>query len=220
MSTSSDLENDAPTLLRKTFPVGPLACNCTIIGNRLTKEALLVDPGGDPEKILAELETLDLKLLAVIHTHAHLDHFLASGVIKERLGVPLYLHFDDKFLWDAVDLQCKMLGLQPVTVPPPDKFLKDDEALSLGGVAIHTPGHSPGSMSFWFEEHKLLIAGDTLFQRSVGRTDLPGGDQRTLEKSIKERIYTLPENTVVVTGHGPETSVGEEMTGNMFVRGD
>ena len=204
----------------RTFPVGPLQCNCSIIGDRLSSKALVVDPGGDADQILGLLNDLNLTVVGIIHTHAHLDHILASGVIKEATGAPIYLHEGDKFLWDMVGQQCVMFGVPPVTLPEPDHFMEDDQALNCcGGVAIHTPGHTPGSISFWFEEYKTLIAGDTLFQGSIGRTDLPGGNFDQIITSIKERIYTLDDDAVVVTGHGPNTAIGSEKTGNRFVRG-
>ena len=204
----------------RTFPVGPLQCNCSIIGDRLSSKALVVDPGGDADQILSLLNELNLTVVGIIHTHAHLDHILASGVIKEATGAPIYLHEGDKFLWDMVGQQCVMFGVPPVTLPEPDHFMEDDQALNCcGGVAIHTPGHTPGSISFWFEEYKTLIAGDTLFQGSIGRTDLPGGNFDQIITSIKERIYTLDDDAVVVTGHGPNTAIGSEKNGNSFVRG-
>ena len=204
----------------RTFPVGPLQCNCSIIGDRLSSKALVVDPGGDAEQILGLLNELNLTVVGIIHTHAHLDHILASGVIKEATGAPIYLHEGDKFIWDMVGQQCVMFGVPPVTLPEPDHFMEDDQALNCcGGVAIHTPGHTPGSISFWFEEYKTLIAGDTLFQGSIGRTDLPGGNFDQIITSIKERIYTLDDDAIVVTGHGPNTAIGSEKTGNSFVRG-
>ena len=204
----------------RTFPVGPLQCNCSIIGDRLSSKALVVDPGGDADQILSLLNELNLTVVGIIHTHAHLDHILASGVIKEATGAPIYLHEGDKFLWDMVGQQCVMFGVPPVTLPEPDHFMEDDQALNCcGGVAIHTPGHTPGSISFWFEEYKTLIAGDTLFQGSIGRTDLPGGNFDQIITSIKERIYTLDDDAIVVTGHGPNTAIGSEKTGNSFVRG-
>ena len=203
----------------RTFPVGPLQCNCSIIGDRLSSKALVVDPGGDADQILGLLNELNLTVVGIIHTHAHLDHILASGVIKEATGAPIYLHEGDKFLWDMVGQQCVMFGVPPVTLPEPDHFMEDDQALNCcGGVAIHTPGHTPGSISFWFEEYKTLIAGDTLFQGSIGRTDLPGGNFDQIITSIKERIYTLDDDAIVVTGHGPNTAIGSEKTGNSFVR--
>lgn len=212
--------NTAPTtLIRETFPVGPLQCNCTLIGDPLTKKAIVVDPGGDPDKILARLQAHGLTLVSIIHTHAHFDHFLASGKLKELTGATLHLHKDDQVLWDNLEMQCQMFGVPYTPVPSPDRWLGDDEALACGcGVALHTPGHTPGSMSFWFADAKLLVAGDTLFRRGIGRTDLWGGDQRAIVRSIKERLYRLDEDAIVVTGHGPDTRLGDEMRENPFVR--
>ncbi|MDG1485417.1 MAG: MBL fold metallo-hydrolase [Porticoccaceae bacterium] len=203
----------------RTFPVGPLGCNCSVIGDRLSGRALVVDPGGNAEQILALLNELNLKAVAIIHTHAHLDHILAAGQIKNATGAPIYLHEGDQFLWDMVEEQCARFGVPPVKLPDPDHYLQDDHDLGCcGGVAIHTPGHTPGSISFWFEEYKTLIAGDTLFQGSIGRTDLPGGNFDQIITSIKERIYSLDDEAVVVTGHGPNTSIGYEKMSNGFIR--
>ncbi|AHL74468.1 beta-lactamase [Stutzerimonas stutzeri] len=207
------------TLISETFPVGPLQCNCTIIGDSLTGRAIVVDPGGDPDVIVARIDALGLKVVNVIHTHAHLDHFLASGQIKERTGATLHLHKDDQFLWDSLELQCRLFGVPYTPVPAPDVWLVDDQALACGcGVALHTPGHTPGSMCFWFPEAKLLVAGDTLFRRGIGRTDLWGGDYATIERSIRQRLYRLDEDATVITGHGPLTRLGDEMRENPFVR--
>src|SRR5690606_2319040 len=196
-----------PTLIRETFPVGPLQCNCTIIGDPVTKKAIVVDPGGDHQLILDRLNQLGLKLVSIIHTHAHLDHFLASGEMKKATGATLHLHKDDQFLWDNL-------------VPAPDQWLQDDAELACGCVvAMHAPGPTPGSMSFWFPEARLLIAGDTLFRRGIGRTDLWGGDYAQIERSIRQRLYTLDEDAVVVTGHGPDTRIGDEIRENPFIRG-
>jgi glyoxylase-like metal-dependent hydrolase (beta-lactamase superfamily II) len=204
----------------RTFPVGPLGCNCSVIGDRLSGRALVIDPGGNAAQILALLDELCLKAVAIIHTHAHLDHILAAGEIKAATGAPIYLHEGDQFLWDMVEDQCARFGVPPVKLPDPDHYLQDDHDLRCcGGVAIHTPGHTPGSISFWFEEYKTLIAGDTLFQGSIGRTDLPGGNFDQIITSIKERIYSLDDEAIVVTGHGPNTSIGHEKMANSFVRG-
>ncbi|WP_394240171.1 MBL fold metallo-hydrolase [Halopseudomonas laoshanensis] len=206
-------------LIRETFPVGPLQCNCTIIGDPVSKTALVIDPGGDHQMILDRLEVLGLKVVSIIHTHAHLDHFLASGEMKKATGATLHLHKEDQFLWDNLEMQCKLFGVPYVPVPAPDHWLRDDEALACGcGVALHTPGHTPGSMSFWFPQDKLLIAGDTLFRRGIGRTDLWGGDYRQIERSIRERLYRLDEEALVVTGHGADTKLGDEMRSNPFIR--
>ncbi|GGJ82883.1 MBL fold metallo-hydrolase [Pseudomonas matsuisoli] len=213
------MDQTSSQLIRETFPVGPLQCNCTLIGDPISKKAIVVDPGGEPEMIVARLEALGLKLVSIIHTHAHLDHFLASGRLKELTGASLHLHPEDRFLWDGLETQCQMFGVPYTPVPAPDLPLADDEALACGcGVALHTPGHTPGSMSFWFPEARLLIAGDTLFRRGIGRTDLWGGDYATIERSIKKRLYILDEDAVVITGHGPETRLGDEMRENPFVR--
>ncbi|MCK9504647.1 MAG: MBL fold metallo-hydrolase [Porticoccaceae bacterium] len=207
------------SIVRKSFPVGPLQCNCTIIGDTLTGKAIVVDPGGDADVILNTLKAMNLSVVAIIHTHAHLDHILAAGEIQKATGAPIHLHEDDMFLWDEVEAHCRRFGLPPVKLPPPDKYLKDDQDLGCcGGVTLHTPGHTPGSTSFWFEDANLLIAGDTLFLGSIGRTDFPGGNFEQIVKSIRERIYTLDEGAEVVTGHGPETTIGQEKYHNQFVR--
>lgn len=204
----------------RTFPVGPLQCNCSIIGDSVSGKALVIDPGGDADKILALLQELNLKVVAIIHTHAHLDHILASGEIKKATGAPILLHEGDQFLWDMVEQQCLRFGVPVVSLPQPDQRITDDQALDCcGGVAIHTPGHTPGSVSFWFDEYKTLIAGDTLFQGSIGRTDLPGGNFEQIKESISQRLYSLSDDAVVITGHGPSTKIGIEKQTNSFVRG-
>jgi glyoxylase-like metal-dependent hydrolase (beta-lactamase superfamily II) len=216
----SQLATAESQFIIRTFPVGPLGCNCSVIGDRLSGRALVIDPGGNAAQILALLDELNLKAVAIIHTHAHLDHILAAGEIKAATGAPIYLHEGDQFLWDMVEDQCARFGVPPVKLPDPDYYLQDDHDLGCcGGVAIHTPGHTPGSISFWFEEYKTLIAGDTLFQGSIGRTDLPGGNFDQIITSIKERIYSLDDEAIVVTGHGPNTSIGHEKMANSFVRG-
>ncbi|MBR9805186.1 MBL fold metallo-hydrolase [bacterium] len=218
--TGSAGANTAPqAAIIESFPVGPLQCNCCVIGDPVSRKAIVVDPGGDVQKILQVLEKHQLQLVDIIHTHAHLDHILAAGELKEVTGATIHLHKDDKFLWDIVEQQCQMFGVPPVTLPEPDQWLQDDQALACcGGVAMHTPGHTPGSVSFWFEQDSLLIAGDTLFKRSIGRTDLPGGDYTQIEKSIRERLYALDDKATVITGHGDSTTIGDEKQQNPFIR--
>ena len=209
------------TINYKSFPVGPLQCNCTIIGNTSTGKGYLIDPGGDAERILETIETMNVSIEAIYHTHAHFDHFLASAEIKEKTGAPIFLNESDRFLWDTLEMQCSYFNIDFKPTPPPDFNIEDQQDLiHCAGVCIHTPGHTPGSVSFHFESEKLLIAGDTLFQGSVGRTDLPGGDFNMLKSSIQEKIYSLDESTVVVTGHGPQTSIKREMESNLFIRYD
>jgi glyoxylase-like metal-dependent hydrolase (beta-lactamase superfamily II) len=208
-------------MIRRTFPVPPLGCNCSILGDPITKQAIVVDPGGAPEQILQTVEDLGLSVVSVLHTHAHFDHFLASGEIKQATGATLCLHPADRPLWDMLEIQCRMFGVPYVAVPPPEYWLQDEVKIVLGGLsgrALHTPGHTPGSMCFFFEAEQLLLAGDTLFRGGIGRTDLWGGDYGAIERAIRERLYTLGEETLVVTGHGPETRIGWERVYNPFIR--
>ena len=208
-------------LIRKTLSVPPLGCNCSIIGDPVSKQAIVVDPGGAPERILREVRELGLTVTKILHTHAHFDHFLASGEMKKATGAVLCLHQDDLELWDMLDVQCRAFGVPYTAVPPPDHWILDEEKVSVGqvtAIALHTPGHTPGSMSFHLPADGIVLAGDTLFRGSIGRTDLWGGDFDAIERSIRDRLYTLDDSTLVVTGHGPETEIGWEKESNQFVR--
>ncbi len=206
--------------VRKTFPVPPLSCNCSIVGDLETKQAVVVDPGGSPVRILEEVESLGLTVCAVLHTHAHFDHFLASGHIKLATGAPLCLHPNDTDLWNMLEIQCQMFGVPYAPVPPPDQWLHDEEEMSIGpyiATVLHTPGHTPGSTCFYFQSENLVFSGDTLFRGGIGRTDLWGGDGRVIVQSIRERLYSLTEDTLVIPGHGGESTIGREREHNMFV---
>ena len=211
-------------LLRETFPAGPLGCNCTILADGDTKEAVVVDPGGDFEKIAEMLRHYDLTVRAIIHTHAHLDHILATRDVKEQFGGDICLHPDDLFLYDGIAMQAAMFGWTVKPAVPVDRFVDEGDVIAFGkrsATVVHTPGHTPGSVCFEVSvpgEKTLLFAGDTLFRRSVGRTDLPGGDSRTLQRSIKERLYTRDLDALVIPGHGPSTTLGDEARANPFVR--
>ncbi|MEB3286664.1 MAG: MBL fold metallo-hydrolase [Vampirovibrionales bacterium] len=207
-------------LLVLTMPVGPLQCNCTIIGDLKAKQAIVIDPGGDADEILSILHQHQLKLTRILHTHAHFDHFMASGILREATEAPLALHSADRFLWDNLETQCQRYMIPFIAVPPPDETIAHEQEYNLphcACMAIHTPGHTPGSTSFYLEGQKLLVAGDTLFRRSIGRTDLWGGDAKQIERSIQKRLYTLDEEATVVTGHGPTTVLGDEMRHNPYV---
>jgi glyoxylase-like metal-dependent hydrolase (beta-lactamase superfamily II) len=198
-----------------------LGCNCTILGDPVTKKAIVVDPGGAFEQILSEVGKLGLTVERILHTHAHFDHFLASSALKRATGALLCLHEADLKLWEMLDLQCELFGVASAPAVKPGHFLRDEDQISVGGeqgIALHTPGHTPGSMSFYFRSQQLVLAGDTLFHGAIGRTDLWGGDFKAIERSIRERLYTLDEQTRVITGHGTETLIGFEKEENMYIR--
>jgi len=208
-------------LIVNTFPVPPLGCNCTILGDPVTRKAIVVDPGGAFEQILNTVNNLGLRVERILHTHAHFDHFLASTALKRATGAPLCLHEADLRLWEMLDLQCRLFDVASAPTVRPDHFLVDEEPIVVGdvqGVALHTPGHTPGSMSFYFESARLVLAGDTLFRGAIGRTDLWGGSFKAIERSIRERLYTLDEQTRVITGHGAETLIGLEKEANAYIR--
>jgi len=210
-------------LLRETFPVGPFASNCTVLGCADTKEAVIVDAGGAPGHAREVVEMWDLTVRAIILTHGHLDHILAIREFEEAFGVEVCLHERDKAVYDSAPAQAVMFGLPPFDLTPVGRYLHDGESIEFGkrsARVIHTPGHTPGSVCFAVEDDgdTLLFSGDTLFCRGIGRTDLPGGDTQQLFDSIRTKIYTLPPETLVVPGHGETTRVGDEMKMNPFVR--
>lgn len=203
-----------------TFPVGPLQCNCSIIWDPSSREAIAVDPGADAEKILDFISEQKLSLKAAVHTHAHFDHIGASTEVHSRLKAPLHLHPDDADLWDNLDLQGQAFGFPLKKIPRWQVDLHDDDSLRFGKFhlkILHTPGHTPGSCSFSCNE--FVFSGDTLFRGSIGRTDLWGGDFAQISKSIKERLYSLDEDTTVICGHGPSTTIGIERRKNAFIKG-
>jgi glyoxylase-like metal-dependent hydrolase (beta-lactamase superfamily II) len=207
------------TELIETFPVGAFQCNCSVLACPDKKEALVVDPGGEHQRILEILRHHDLTLRWIVHTHAHLDHIYETRDLNEQAGGTIALHKDDLFLWDGFAMQAAMFGWRVRPTLPVEHWLKHGESLDVGSDRVgvlHTPGHTPGSCCFTVGS--MLFAGDTLFQGSIGRTDLPGGDFPTMARSIKERLYTLPPDTEVIPGHGPPTTVGDEARHNPFVK--
>lgn len=210
-------------LLRETFPVGQFQCNCTILACPDTKQAVVVDPGGDARRISEILKHHDLTVKAIIHTHAHLDHIYCTRDIKEAHGGQIMLHPDDEGLYKAFKMQALMFGWTPRGVLPVDHTFSDGERIPFGNqsaLVIHTPGHTPGSVCFEIEKDSdtIVFSGDTLFARGIGRTDLPGGDGRKILESIKTRLYTLRPDALVIPGHGPNTTIEQEAAANPFVR--
>jgi len=206
--------------LVETFPVGPLQCNCTILADEASREAVVIDPGDEPERILRALEAARLKPVALLHTHAHFDHIGGSRRVKEATAAAIRLHPADRPLYDALPDQAAFFGLTADAPTEPDAPLSDGEIVGFGRhalTAIHTPGHTPGSTCFRLDgDRPMLFSGDTLFRRSIGRTDLWGGDTDTILASIRERLFALPGDTPVVCGHGPDTTIGEEKRLNPF----
>jgi hydroxyacylglutathione hydrolase len=215
--------NSSNKLLVATFPVGLLQCNCSIIADPVSKEAAVVDPGGDAEAIVKVLEDNGLTAKYLLHTHAHFDHILGSAAVKEKTGAKICVHKDDEWLYTNLALQGDFFGinLKDQQVSPVDHYLQDDEELLLGEVkakVIHTPGHTPGSTCFCVEhDESVLFAGDTLFHNSIGRTDLMGGSFDDIVKSITEKLFRLDDSTQVIAGHGPDTTIWEEKRHNPYV---
>lgn len=211
-------------LLRETFPAGPFECNCTVLACGDTKDAVVIDPGGETTRIAEIVARYDLTVRAIVHTHAHIDHIYCTHNVKEAHGGQICLHRGDAFLYDGFAVQAAMFGWRPQATAPVDRWLEHGDSVELGKrslAVIHTPGHTPGSLCFEVTDPdagRVLFAGDTLFRRSVGRTDLPGGDSATLARSIKERLYSRDLDTLVIPGHGPSTKLGDEARANPFVR--
>jgi glyoxylase-like metal-dependent hydrolase (beta-lactamase superfamily II) len=216
-------------LVRQTFPVGALGCNCTIVSCSETGEALVIDPGDEGPQILAALARDKLRAVKIFHTHAHFDHVMATAEVAAATGADVLVHRDDRWLWDHAIMQTEAFGISRpgglpwVPPPPPTHELAGGEAIGFGrreGRALHTPGHTPGSACLYVEapnEAPILFAGDTLFRGSIGRTDLWGGSATDIVRSIRERLLTLPDDTLVVPGHGPDTRIAAERQDNPFV---
>lgn len=202
-----------------TLSVAPIGTNCYILGCEETNEAIIIDPGGEPDRILGEIEKNQLKLQYIINTHAHFDHVGAVAGIQDKLNVPFYLHSGDQpFIEPAAFAQSlQMFGMPPMDPPKLDQTIDPQKTYSFGNInfsVLETPGHSPGGVCFLFE--KDVFVGDTLFAGSIGRTDLPGGDMATLMTSIKEKLMTLNDSIVVHCGHMGDTTIGRERQFNPF----
>lgn len=210
-------------MIVETLAVGPLGCNCVVLGCPETRKAVVVDPGGDADRIAEVLARHALTPVAYFHTHAHFDHVLGTAELKERFGAEILLHEGDRELYENVPMQGAFFGFSLPAPPPIDRYVADRETIAIGaetGEVIHTPGHTPGSICLHVGKSKLLLTGDTLFAGSVGRTDLWGGSQAELMRSLEERLLPLDPETRVIPGHGPETTLGEEALHNPFlVRG-
>jgi hydroxyacylglutathione hydrolase len=208
-------------MILESFPVGYLHCNCTILGDEVTHEAIVVDPGDNIPEILFRLEKHGLTLRQIVITHAHIDHIGGAALLKKATGAPVLLNQKDLALLNIVEIQAGWLGVPTPQVAPPDASAEDGLTIGLSSLpaeVLHTPGHTPGSICLFFPEQHLLLAGDTLFAGSIGRTDLPGGDGRQILRSLRDRLLVLPDATRVLPGHGVETTIGEERQSNPFLQ--
>lgn len=199
--------------------VGPLACNCYVVGDPDTKQAIVIDPGGDAELLIEEISALELTITSIVASHAHFDHILAAERVRAATDAPLSMHSLDRPLLEWMQASGRMfLGVELPPPPGVDTEVSEGDRLSAGAVdleILHTPGHSPGSISLVGSD--ALFSGDTLFARSVGRTDLPGGDTQTLIDTVKNKLFRLDEALPVFPGHGPATTIGDERVLNPFV---
>jgi glyoxylase-like metal-dependent hydrolase (beta-lactamase superfamily II) len=208
-------------MILETFPVGPLQCNCTILADEETREAIVVDPGDEVSRIHRRLTALGLTLKQILVTHAHIDHVGGALKLKSLTGAPIYLNEDDLPLLQMMSDQAAWLGIETPATALPDEGLTDGLRVGLENYpaqVMHTPGHTQGSICLHFAPLKMVLAGDTLFAGSIGRTDLPGGNYDRIIDSIHTRLLTLPDETIVVPGHGPATSIGAERKTNPFLK--
>jgi glyoxylase-like metal-dependent hydrolase (beta-lactamase superfamily II) len=200
-----------------------LQCNCSVFADEASLDAIVVDPGdgSDLDDLLALLHRRGLKVTAIFITHAHIDHIGGAAKLKELTGAPVYMNSGDQGQYDHLSLQAQWLGMPEPSLTEIDCPARDGDTLRLGQsdmLILHTPGHTQGSTCLYCASERTLVAGDTLFRDSIGRTDLPGGDSRLILKSIHDRLLTLPEDTRVICGHGPETTIGREIERNPFLQ--
>lgn len=208
-------------MIHEVLAVGPLQCNCSILGDEASREAIVVDPGGDIARILAVVQKHGLTVRQILITHAHIDHIAGAARLKQLTGAPILYNQHDLPLVRIMDEQAGWLGIPTPEVPSPDDTLDEGKVIAVGGISgsiLHTPGHTEGSVCLYLPAQSLLLAGDTLFAGSIGRTDLPGGDMKKILASIRERLLPLPEDTIVLPGHGPDTTIAAESSSNPFLQ--
>ena len=209
-------------MIHEILPVGMLQCNCSIFGDETSREAIVIDPGDNIDEVLAIVGRHGLAVKAIVITHAHIDHIGGAAKLKAATGAPVYMHDGDAVIYDHLELQAAWLGVPTPERTGIDTPARDGDRVCAAGIEFtlfHTPGHTPGSICLWMPGEKKLIAGDTLFFDSIGRTDLPGGDGHKIRASIREKLFPLPDDTHVIPGHGPLTTMGREKEFNYFLQG-
>lgn len=209
-------------MIHEIIPVGVLECNCSIFGDESTREAIVVDPGDEIEVIQRILEGHSLKVKAIVITHAHIDHIGGAAKLKRLTGAPVWMNTADQTLYDGIEWQAQWIGVPTPETTAVDVAAREGDKIPLGQESfhvLHTPGHTQGSLCLFHPEAKLIVAGDTLFRGSIGRTDLPGGDGRQILRSLKDKLLEQPDETIVVCGHGPGTTIGRERELNPFLQG-
>ena len=207
-------------MILEILPVGPLQCNCSIVGDEASREAIVIDPGDQIEDVLAVVKRHGLSVKQIVITHAHIDHVGGAMKLKRATGAPILMNQNDTMLLNLLDVQANWLGMISPGVVTIDHGVAEGEQVRAGSIAgqvIHTPGHTEGSLCLYFAPQQTLIAGDTLFAGSIGRTDLPGGSFEQIMRSIHHKLLVLPEDTRVIPGHGPATLIGEERDSNPFL---
>jgi len=207
-------------MIHEILPVGPLQCNCSVIGDENTREALVIDPGDDIENVLALVRKHKLQVKQIVITHAHIDHVGGAMKLRAATGAPLLLNQNDYALLKMLDMQAVWVGMASPGKVEIDGSIAAGETVTAGSLSatiLHTPGHTEGSICLYFPAEQKLIAGDTLFAGSIGRTDLPGGSMQKILRSLHGTVLSLPDETVVVPGHGPLTTIGEERQTNPFL---
>jgi hydroxyacylglutathione hydrolase len=206
-------------MLLEPLIVGPLAVNCYVLGDEKTREGIVIDPGGDPRKIIDAIKAAQLHVVAIVNTHAHFDHVGALNEVRDFTRAPFMLHVDETPILAGAQMSAAMFGMSIAQPEPADRLLRDGDAVSAGAVTLkvlHTPGHTPGGICLLEGRH--IFVGDTLFQGSIGRTDFPGGDYGALMASLRDKLMPLPDETMVYPGHGAATTIGEEKRFNPFLR--
>lgn len=207
-------------MIHEILPVGPLQCNCSVIADEATREAIVIDPGDDIEQILQIIRKHNLSVRQIVITHAHIDHVGGAMKLRKATGAPILLNQNDYALLKMLDVQAAWIGMATPEKVEIDQSLGQGDTVRAGSHAasvIDTPGHTEGSICLYFAPEKLLIAGDTLFAGSIGRTDLPGGSYKKIMASLHDRVLALPDETKVIPGHGPITTIGEERESNPFL---